>query len=171
MVKICTVCKIEYPTTLEFFHKDGRALSGLCSRCKKCHSKSHKIYYTNNKEKIKTQRKKYYKENMETLKKRQKLWRQQNVTYRQNSQFKTHYNFTLEEYIKLLEIQKGLCSICKQIETAKHQSGTLRALSVDHNHKTKKIRGLLCNNCNRGLGYFKDDISVLEEAIKYLNDK
>ena len=41
---------------------------------------------------------------------------------------------------------------------------------IDHNHKTNKIRGILCGNCNMGLGHFKDNLDVLKNAIKYLED-
>lgn len=44
-------------------------------------------------------------------------------------------------------------------------------LFVDHCHDKKKVRGMLCNNCNTGLGYFKDDTTRLQRAIDYLNGK
>lgn len=50
-----------------------------------------------------------------------------------------------------------------------HQEELSRRLFVDHNHETKKVRGLLCTNCNAGLGMFKDSIEKLELAIDYLN--
>jgi len=43
-------------------------------------------------------------------------------------------------------------------------------LAIDHNHLTNKVRGLLCNKCNQGIGFFNDNVHLLSEAIKYLNE-
>lgn len=73
------------------------------------------------------------------------------------------YGITEDEYnLKFLE-QAGKCAIC-----GKHQSEFKRALSVDHDHATGKVRGLLCYNCNTGLGMFKEDTKILDIAIDYL---
>jgi uncharacterized protein YlaI len=61
--------------------------------------------------------------------------------------------------------QKGCCAIC-----GKHQTILNKTLNVDHCHKTGKIRGLLCTNCNHGLGKFYDNAEVLKVAINYLNN-
>lgn len=74
-----------------------------------------------------------------------------------------NYNLTVDCYNLLQQIQEHKCSICKG-----HKSTFKKALSVDHNHKTGKVRGLLCGNCNRALGYLKEKISIFNEAIKYL---
>ena len=67
---------------------------------------------------------------------------------------------SLEEYYARWDKQNGLCAICR---------GTcFRALAADHDHETKKFRGLLCSNCNRALGLFKDSVLVLERAVAYL---
>ena len=76
---------------------------------------------------------------------------------------------TLEEHQKLFEKQQGRCAICN-----KHQSELNKEISIDHSHKTGKVRGLLCNNCNSGIGYFNDNKELLIKAISYLeltNDK
>lgn len=75
---------------------------------------------------------------------------------------KARYGITLEQWMKLFELQDGVCAICKQPET-KAQS-----LSVDHCHKTGKIRALLCNSCNKGLGFFKDNSRLLKIAAEYV---
>ena len=59
----------------------------------------------------------------------------------------------------MLDQQKGKCAICNQ---------EMEKPYVDHCHNTKKIRGLLCVNCNFGLGSFKDNPKLLMKAIKYL---
>lgn len=70
----------------------------------------------------------------------------------------------------MLDIQKGVCSLCGNPPSGIHSSGRPHILYVDHNHPTGKVRSLLCTQCNRGLGYFKESRDLLERAIKYLND-
>ncbi len=64
--------------------------------------------------------------------------------------------------------QKDKCAICGNNETMKHARGTVNQLAVDHDHVTGKIRGLLCQRCNRALGLLRDDIAVLLSAAAYL---
>lgn len=71
------------------------------------------------------------------------------------------YGITEVDYQTLLAKQNGGCAICGS-------SGERRRLDVDHCHITDKIRGLLCNNCNRGLGHLKDDPALLRLAATYL---
>lgn len=74
------------------------------------------------------------------------------------------YNLTIQEYEKLLKSQNHRCAIC---ESKIGNSKTSR-LFVDHCHTTNIIRGLLCSNCNHGLGQFKDSPKLLKRAISYL---
>jgi hypothetical protein len=73
---------------------------------------------------------------------------------------KKKYGITLEYFNKLSESQNGLCIICGNKPS--------RKLVVDHCHATGKIRGLLCQVCNTGLGMFKDNVGLLNKAISYL---
>lgn len=75
---------------------------------------------------------------------------------------------TLDEYNALLKAQGGVCAICRKPEKARHRSGTVISLAVDHSHGTKGNRGLLCHNCNRGIGYLGDDPAILTAACKYI---
>ena len=79
------------------------------------------------------------------------------------------FGIGLDEYNAMLEKQGGVCSICKQEETTV-RAGRVMSLSVDHCHETGKIRGLLCNSCNRALGKFKDSIEHLLAAASYLEE-
>lgn len=73
------------------------------------------------------------------------------------------------EYDRLHARQDGKCAICRLPETAvHHKTGVARALAVDHNHETGAVRGLLCRDCNTGLGLFDDDEGALEAALVYL---
>ena len=75
----------------------------------------------------------------------------------------------LDHYYQMVEDQKNLCAICGQEETRRNRSGEVtKRLSVDHCHKTDLIRGLLCHDCNTGIGKFKDNIELLQSAIDYL---
>ncbi len=75
------------------------------------------------------------------------------------------YGMKPEDYDDMLKRQNGLCWICKTNAPGhKHNY-----FSIDHSHETGQIRGLLCNACNMGLGYFRDNTSKLESAIKYLD--
>lgn len=76
------------------------------------------------------------------------------------------YNFTYTQYEEMFDKQGGKCAIC---ESRIGNSKTGR-LFVDHCHDTLKVRGLLCSNCNHGLGQFKDSPKLLQKAINYLTN-
>lgn len=78
---------------------------------------------------------------------------------------KFKYNLTPEQYRAMQYKQNFCCAIC-----GAHEPGYKRELSVDHDHLTNKVRGLLCISCNTGLGMFKDSIRLLAAAIVYLED-
>ena len=79
-------------------------------------------------------------------------------------QYATMYGITLSDYDKLFEEQGGTCALCylPQHDPRKNR------LCVDHDHVTGEVRGLLCSNCNVGLGLLKDDERILINAIRYL---
>ncbi len=83
--------------------------------------------------------------------------------HRANINLKSSYGITLDDYNKMFSNQNGCCLIC-----GVHQSKLSKSLNVDHCHSSNKIRGLLCNICNQGLGLFKDNIGNLYKAIDYL---
>lgn len=78
------------------------------------------------------------------------------------------YGISRDEFVAMVEAQRGLCAICDQPERTRGNSGNIRPLSVDHDHETGFIRGLLCNRCNRALGLFLDDLGLVEAARDYL---
>lgn len=84
-----------------------------------------------------------------------------------NSYYKRYYGIGLEKYESLKESQAGKCAICGG-EGFRMHKGIKDLLVVDHCHDSGDVRGLLCNNCNRGLGLFKDNKESLANAIKYL---
>lgn len=72
------------------------------------------------------------------------------------------YRISKEDYQNMLTHQFGVCAICKKTDVS-------RALSIDHNHQTEVVRGLLCHRCNTGLGLFGDKVEVLLAAATYLS--
>ena len=78
------------------------------------------------------------------------------------AKLKQRYNMTIEQKQALVDQQNNACAICKQ--AFKHNLDT----HVDHCHGSTKVRGILCLNCNHGLGKFMDSIEILQSAINYL---
>jgi hypothetical protein len=74
--------------------------------------------------------------------------------------YRTRYGLTIAKYESIVKKQNGHCAICLEI---------VPKLVIDHDHKTRKVRGLLCHHCNTFLGLAKDSTSTLESAIRYLN--
>lgn len=70
----------------------------------------------------------------------------------------TELHITEKQYIEMVESQGGMCAICR--ESPIH--------AIDHDHQTGKFRGLLCGNCNKGIGLLRDNKSILQRAIDYL---
>lgn len=77
------------------------------------------------------------------------------------------YGITIPEFEQMVVAQGGLCAICRRPELVTRKGKPLR-LHIDHNHKTGKVRGLLCMRCNFGLGYFQDDPLLLRAATAYV---
>ena len=158
----CTKCNQEFPETLEYFKKDKRYKNGLTSWCRNClkdYNTLHKRNGRNKNEESKEKARKYARE-----------YRRKNKDLYRSSRMKSAFGITLEDYNKMFGEQRGLCAICGLPESHKNMYG-LKGLSIDHNHNTGKVRGLLCNNCNLAVGQLRVDkfgILNLEMAIKYL---
>ena len=123
---------------IQDFHKDQKSLRGCSYYCKECANSKAREWTKN-----------------------QKL----NPKYRlakQEAHYKTTYGLTVEQRLEMLQGQGNQCAICKTALILGVNTHT------DHCHKTNKVRGLLCGNCNRGLGSFKDNTESLMAAIIYL---
>lgn len=138
-MKLCKTCNTHKPVS-EFGLLRGKPRH-LCKTCKQTESKE---WYVNNKERKKELSKSY--KPIKTAKHLKKL-----------------YGITPEQYEQMRQLQENSCAIC-----GTHQDTLPRALCVDHDHDTGKIRGLLCDTCNRGLGLLKDNQVILNRAIRYL---
>lgn len=137
-VRKCKVCEIEKPVEDFPKHSNGKHIQYRCKRCAVEYSK-----------------KRYWKEKAEGDKPK--------IRNRKTT-LKRYYGITLEQYEEMFIAQKGVCLTCGLPE----QRAGREYLSVDHCHKTGKIRGLLCSLCNTALGCAKDNIEVLQNMVNYL---
>lgn len=145
MTKKCPNCKIE--KDYSEFRIDRSKNPPLNTYCKICHVVRNKILS----DKKGGYNSKYCKEWRETRKRSEK-----------DKKVKSRYGITMDEFDVMKNNQGGVCAIC-------NGKNNDRDLAVDHCHTTGKVRGLLCGNCNRGIGYFKDSKILLEKTIKYLS--
>jgi hypothetical protein len=148
--------------SLEIIHKACTEANPEIMSKKEKIFESNRNWKKNNKGKVVEQNKRYYKKN------RDKILVRNNV-YNKNGGNLRRYKITLDEYNQLFKDQFGVCKICGDKETST-LNGKVRKLTVDHDHKTGKVRGLLCNACNRGIGYMRDNSNILEKAVIYLKE-
>lgn len=148
--KICTKCFVS--KSLNEYHKHKYGKLGLNPVCKKCRLTVRHTNYINNKS--------YYA-------KQTMIYQKNNPEKRHGYRLVAKYGITTEIYNKMLEEQDYKCKICKTVNSG---SSNKRKLSVDHNHSTGKVRGLLCDNCNKSLGLLKDSIDTLKNMIDYLQN-
>ena len=112
------------------------------------------------------------------LKNKERYLENSKITYQKNKEklrdlaYQRKFGITIEEYNNLFDLQKGVCKLCNCPETKvnRKSTGLVKRLAVDHCHSSGKVRGLLCQDCNVGLGSFKDNIEVIQKAIKYLKE-
>lgn len=117
-----------------------------------------RLWRKRNQEKCRTSQKKYndsHKEQRELYAIKQKCRIRETALMRM-------YGMTTEKYNTTLAKQGSVCAICGLHNRNKHP------LYVDHDHTTKNVRGLLCRDCNLGLGYFKDNEDFLRRATEYV---
>lgn len=139
--KFCWYCNTTKP--VEEFYKNRSRADGLNSKCKDCTKVYVDILYSDENKKLK----------------RKSNWDKQRL--------KDKYGLSLEDREDLLKRQNYCCLICQTHFDG--QSKNTKAY-IDHCHSTGKVRGLLCNSCNLGLGHFKDNEEFLLSAIQYLKN-
>lgn len=146
-LKTCTKCL--YPKDLEQFPIHKNYKGGRTTWCRVCLSVQSKRWHLENKGRSYEFSRKSYRKNPDV---------------KRNSKFKWRYGITLNEFNEMSKTQNDKCAIC-----SKPKEENLKGrLFIDHSHKTGKIRKLLCNNCNSGIGQFKEDVNLLQYAINYL---
>lgn len=152
--KTCNKCG--QPKSLDSFSSNKGGALGKRSSCKQCESTYSHSHYISHRNEVLYRSAENYKQN------RDKKLQQTFMRH-----IRTKYNLNSEDYFAILSQQGCICAVCGRTETTTYR-GKTRRLSVDHNHATGEVRGLLCDRCNRGLGIFGDDIKCLKKAITYL---
>lgn len=143
-MKTCTKCKTKKPYTSFYPAKQNR--DGKHSWCRDC---------------CRTAAIKNHRKNVEDPGYR-KVERVRRLFHK--------FRITQEEYDAILKAQKGKCAICKR-PPHDYRKGVLLPLSVDHDHKTGKVRGLLCKRCNTAIGLLDDNLTLVKRAVVYLSGK
>ena len=109
--------------------------------------------------------------NKEHANESRRRWHDSNPDHLWAYSIRVKYGVTPEMYNAMLEAQGGKCAIegcTAEIPGKIGSKESSRRWHIDHDHKTGKVRGLLCTTCNLGVGYFKDDVALLQSAIRYL---
>jgi hypothetical protein len=162
--KFCIVCKKPFSTSI--------GPKQTCSpECNKTNGKRlSKEWALNNKEKVNKRAKEWRDKNLEksrlASRKSAAKTRRDNPRVIKHRKLKSSYGITLEEFENMLKLQNGRCSICSfEFDYTSQSKGP----HIDHDHKTGKVRMILCRFCNNLLGYANDDVLILESAITYLD--
>jgi hypothetical protein len=155
--KQCTRCRKTKAVT-SYTRLSGTS-DGFREHCKQCAKQYNAAYFANLSEEEKQRR---YQ--------RDKEWKAANVERMRISWHRAKlkkYGMTQQDYEQLLLAQNGVCAICRREERGKVNGRTL-PLSIDHDHTTGRVRGLLCGKCNTSLGGFEDNQTFIMSALTYL---
>ena len=186
-MKVCTICKVGKDESE--FCKDNAKKDGLRTFCRKCDAQRRKEYSEShpedqsrnikrleewgkkNKDRVVEAKKKWVENNNSRINSNKRAWRKNNHDKEAAQQFKDglklKYGLSLDQHQDIVNKQGNRCAICNH-EMVDGRKGRY-CRNTDHSHSTGKVRGILCNCCNKVIGYAYDDITVLENAIKYLN--
>lgn len=152
ITKRCTNCNKN--KTIKDFYLRNKEKGWLSSWCKNC-VKQHVLSFQKT-PKQRTRIKKYW----HTVKGKK---------IKQSANRKYLYGINKETFEKLLKESKGCCMICSSKKKGIGKGKNY--LQIDHCHKTKKVRGILCSSCNLLLGQAKDKVDILKKAIVYLEGR
>lgn len=159
-MKFCICCKIK---------KKNKFFTGNDYWCKECRSEYNKQDYKKKRVKVLKRNKRRYKRKKKEILAYASRWHKINRKLHpdkyKHQKLMADYGLSLQEFNELREKQNYKCKICSV-----HENKLPKAICVDHDHITGKIRGLLCESCNKLLGNAKDNIFLLNKAIEYLNE-
>lgn len=188
--KRCSKCKETFPATREFFYLHNQRPDGLAPCCKSCYKAAralgedwqapeiptNKVCPTCKKLLPSSEFSKSYRGGLQSwckqcASKHNAIYRDVNSVKVREWHLNYHYGITIEEYERMLQMQEGVCDLCKRPETAiDNRTGKVRPLSIDHDHETGVVRALLCKNCNQALGFVKDSPELLRRMADYIEE-
>ncbi|KKN64899.1 hypothetical protein LCGC14_0487330 [marine sediment metagenome] len=163
--KRCPDCEKELRSGEFYTNKSKKG--GLSSYCRECTRRQSRKYRKNNLAKCHGYERKYRR-----TEQGQKISRETARKYRQSeqgrrvhrrNQLRIKYGLTPEQHEQIYLDQNGCCALCGDLVAYDR-------VNVDHDHRTSRIRGLLCNRCNHGLGSFGDTLEGLQKAVNYLKE-
>lgn len=173
--KVCKRCGVEKDVSeFNLHHAKIKGNSKYRGRCKICESEVNKNNpiikewrkrYNDRTVEIRKERKKRYLSNPDNLEKSRAYAREYSKKHPQiqRERLFKQYGITAQQYNDFLKSQNYGCAIC-----GKEKNGKKRNFVIDHNHTTGIVRGLLCTQCNAGLGNYKDSPDLLQKAMNYL---
>lgn len=167
-IKTCSECEADKPIG-EFNYSRPGVLRGNCKKCQYVYTKR---YLKKNPEKVsqfalnrKPKSKVYRQKTKEHRNAYMRAWGKQNPEKTRAQKYRHRYGIDIEDYDELLGKQDGKCAICYSSDFGRANA---KYFVVDHCHKTKKVRGLLCHKCNVVIGISGDNTNILKQAIDYL---
>lgn len=150
--KTCPKCKIEKP--FAEYPKNRRGAHGINTYCLTCSAEG-------------VRARRATPEGQQAHRAASKRWREANNERHADNNARWKYGVEHGTYDTMLAAQDSKCAICETTEPGVR----LGRFHIDHCHTSKKVRGLLCEHCNRGIGHFKDDPALLRRAINYLSSE
>jgi hypothetical protein len=152
------------------FNKNKNKKDGLSPYCRECDNFKNKKDYQENLEARLSKKQQYKAEHRVKHNARNAKYVKENPLSALDSRLKSQYGITSAERDSMFVKQEGICAICGTDDSGKNQYGPKR-FPIDHNHVTGKVRGLLCDSCNKGLGFLRVDtlgVELLQNSIEYI---
>lgn len=147
-MKKCSICK--ETKSLEEFHFQNKKLNKRVSACRTCSSKVQKESRLKDIEETRRKDRENYQKTKEHRVEYARKYRENNKDKTRDTHLYSSYRIRQKDYLKMKEDQNGRCAICNEPE-----ENLKRILCVDHCHETGKVRGLLCDTCNKFLGFYE----------------
>jgi hypothetical protein len=157
--KECSTCKRRL--SLDAYYKRSKAADGLMYRCKDCCRDAYNKRYSDDPN-FREQRARHTRSHYEANAEKIRRSRRRNLN---------KYGLTMDQFEEMNDKQNGLCAICGRSPYEGQENPRKSRLSVDHDHETGRVRGLLCDPCNTGIGLFKEDPNRMMSAITYLQER
>ena len=147
------VCREDFKLIQSWYHRNKERVKARS-----------KLWAAANPEKVKAKRARHHALYPGRIRALSKAWRLRNPDKVKDAYLRRKFGITLDQFKALNEFQSGLCAICDGPPNGKYD----HTLYVDHDHRTGRVRGLLCDNCNVVLGRVDDSPDLLSRMISYL---